>query len=136
MAAPREIPQKTTGPFVRASAKALAAWASAFSNQPKLETSPPLAPWCRRSKSSALQPWACTNGTFFTISRRERLRPWMSTTVPFASGAGTHHPLRATPSAAGKETSSKGRSKEAGVRPLLALSLYWNRRLVAIPPSQ
>ena len=54
---------------------------------------------------------------------RERLRPWTSTTVPCASGAGTHQPFRGTPSGAWNVRSSYGSLNEAGVSPSFSLSL-------------
>ena len=78
---------------------------------------PPLSPWRRRSKSSAFHPSRFRNGAFFTISRRERFRPWTRTTVPFAPGAGTHQPESGMPSRALNVTSSKGKPSDAGVRP-------------------
>ena len=55
------------------------------------------------------------------------------TTDPFAPGAGTHQPVRFTPSAERKATSSNASWNEAGVRPAFSLSGNWKRRVVAMP---
>ena len=132
-AAPSDTPQTTTGPGERSRARRTAASTSSFSFTPKVVASPPLAPWWRRSMSSAFQPAWWTKGARRTISIRERLRPWTMTTVPFAPGAGTHQPLRSTPSAERKATSSEASWNEAGVRPAFSLSGNWKRRVVAMP---
>src|SRR5262249_53203671 len=53
-----------------------------------------------------------------------------------SAGPGTHQPLRGTPSAAWKETSSYGSWNDAGVSPSFSLSVIWNLRPVKIDASQ
>ena len=120
---PARRPRARRARAARERARATAACTSSFSSQPKLETSPPLCPVMAQVEEQRVPAPRVEEGTFFTISMRERFRPWTRTTVPRACGAPTHQPFSGTPSAAWKATSSKGRPKLAGVRPAFSRSV-------------
>ncbi len=85
-------PTARPGRGERSRAKRADALTSSFSFAPKVVATPPLAPWWRRSMTSAFQPAPWTNGTRRTISMRERFSPCTITTLPFGESAGTHQP--------------------------------------------